>query len=397
MIRFLHQSLALSLTNLRSVHRRAWISLSMVCSVALVVVVLLGFLSMANGFRQTLDATGADDVGMVVSRAAIGEAMSSLSTRQTHLIEEAPGIERTESGQPIMSAELLVPVDAVSVDDGQAATLSLRGVGPQGLALRANVDIASGRMFEPGAAEIIVGQRLAGRYQDMDVGDTISFGRSEWTVVGHFTAGGSVFESEMMTDRGMVQTLFDRQNVVQSVRVKLTGPERFEEFRAYVEDELDMGLTAHTEKAFFAAQASDVSRIILFLGWPLAIVMAIGAAAGAMTTMYSSVSDRRVEIATVRAIGYSRGAAFMGTLVEAVALTVLGCAVGVAIAWLGLDGWSASTRGGANTQLAFELALSWPIVVNASIMALCVGFLGGGLPAFRATRVPLRSAMTGRS
>jgi putative ABC transport system permease protein len=201
----------------------------------------------------------------------------------------------------------------------------------------------------------------------------------------------------MMADSGVVQTMFDRQNEVQSIRAQLTDPAAFEQFRAYVEDELDMGLSAQTEKNYFAAQATNVSRIIVFLGWPLALVMAIGAAVGAMTTMYSSVSDRLTEIATVRAIGFSRGAAFVGTLVEAIVLTLVGCAVGIFVAKFGLEGFSASTRGGANTQLAFELVLSIPIVIQASVLALIVGLIGGGLPAFRATRIPLRSAMTGRS
>lgn len=395
---FLRQAIALSNANLRSIHRRLWISLSMVFSVALVVTVLLGFLSMSNGFRQTLDASGANDVAIVTSQEAFGEARSQLSTRQTHLISAAPGIAKDLGGQNLISEELLVPVDATRREGNKAATLSLRGVGPQALNLRPNLSITAGRMFHPGSPEIVVGQRLADTYKNMGVGDVITFGRSEWTVVGHFTANGSVFESEMMADRGVVQSLFNRQNVVQSVRAKLVAPDAFTNFHTYVEYELDMGLSARTEKEFFAAQASDVSNIILFIGWPLAVVMAIGAAVGAMTTMYSSVSDRLVEIATVRAIGFSRGAAFVATLIEAIVLTLVGCAIGVILAWAALDGWSASTRGGtADTQLAFELAISLPQVMQASLLALCVGLIGGGLPAFRASRAPLRSAMAGRS
>lgn len=397
MTRFLRQSVTLSHANIKSLPRRAWISLSMILSVALVVVVLLGFLSMANGFRKTLDATGAEDVVMITSRGSFGEAMSRLTTNQTHQIEEGPGLLRAASGDPVVSAELLVPVDALTVADGQTATLSLRGVGSNAMTLRENLTIVAGKMFTAGSDEIIVGQRLSTKYQNMQIGDTITFGRSEWTVVGHFSANGSVFESEMMADRGVVQTLFERQNEVQSIRAQLADVADFEVFRAYVEDELDMGLSARTEKEYFAAQATNVSRIIVFLGWPLALVMAIGAAVGAMTTMYSSVSDRLTEIVTVRAIGFSRTAAFVGTLFEAIVLTLVGCVIGVAIAKFGLEGFSASTRGGANTQLAFQLVLSVPIVVQATVLALCVGLVGGGLPAYRATRVPLRSALTGRS
>lgn len=396
MFGFIRQSLALSGANLRSLPRRAWISLSMVLSVTLVVLVLLGFLAMANGFRKTLSSTGSADVAMVLSRGAFSEALSRIGTQQAHLIEEAPGIARTAEGAPLISRELVVPVDAVAQDSGKNETLSLRGVTATGLALRPKLAISAGRMMTPGTDEIVVGARLAAKYNDLNLGDTISFGRSQWKVVGHFTAGGSVFESGLLADAGLVQAQFNRPNQIQSLRVRLKDPAAFAQFSAYVED-LDLGLLAQTEQAFYAAQASDISRIILFLGWPLAIVMAIGAAVGAMTTMYSSVSDRMVEIATVRALGFSRSAAFVATLVEALALTLIGCAIGVALAWIGLDGWSASTKSGANAQLAFQLALSWPQALSAVVLALGIGAIGGGLPALRATRVPLRAAMTGRA
>jgi len=397
MFGFFRQSLALSTANLRSLPRRAWISLSMVLSVTLVVLVLLGFLAMANGFRKTLSSTGADDVALVLSRGAFSEALSRIETGQAHQVEEAPGIARAADGSALISRELVVPVDALALDSGKSETLALRGIDKTGLTLRPGVQISAGRMMTPGTAEIVVGARLAERYRDLQVGDSIAFGRSQWTVVGHFTAGGSVFESEILADAGLLQAQFNRPNQIQSLRLQLTDAADFARFRAYVEDELDMGLVVQTEQAFYAAQASDISRIILFLGWPLAIVMAFGAAVGAMTTMYSSVSDRTIEIATVRALGFSRSAAFVATLVEALALTLIGCAIGVALAWIGLDGWSASTKGGANAQLAFQLALSWPQAVSAVVLALCIGAVGGGLPALRATRVPLRAAMTGRA
>ena len=275
MFGFIRQSLALSGANLRSLPRRAWISLSMVLSVTLVVLVLLGFLAMANGFRKTLSSTGSADVAMVLSRGAFSEALSRIGTQQAHLIEEAPGIARTAEGAPLISRELVVPVDAVAQDSGKNETLSLRGVTATGLTLRPKLAISAGRMMTPGTDEIVVGARLAAKYNDLNLGDTISFGRSQWKVVGHFTAGGSVFESELLADAGLVQAQFNRPNQIQSLRVRLEDPAAFAQFSAYVED-LDLGLLAQTEQAFYAAQASDISRIILFLGWPLAIVMAIG-------------------------------------------------------------------------------------------------------------------------
>ncbi|MBT9386246.1 ABC transporter permease [Pseudooceanicola sp. CBS1P-1] len=396
MTSFLRQTLALTRSNLRSLPRRTGIAASMVLSVALVVIVLLAFLSMAQGFRRTLQSTGAQDIAVVTSRGAFSESTSRLSTRQIHMLEAAPGLARKADGRALTSEELLVPVDAIRTSDGQTATLSMRGVAPGGMALHEGLTLSQGHMFTPGSAEIIVGDRLAGRYRDLGIGQHISFGHSTWTVVGHFSAGGSAFESEIMADAGTVQAMFDRPGDIQSMRAKLTSAAAFPAFRDYVETTLDMGLSARTEKDFFAAQAGNVSRIILFLGWPLAVIMAFGAAVGAMTTMLSSVSDRLTEIATVRALGYARGPVFLATLAESLMLTLVGCALGSALAWACLNGFGASTRGAGNTQLAFQLTFSGMIVGQAVVLALLIGVAGGGLPALRATRIPLRIAMSGR-
>ncbi|MGL6209422.1 MAG: ABC transporter permease [Paracoccaceae bacterium] len=393
---FFRQSRAMIKTNLSSIRRRLLVSLSMVLSVALVVIVLLGFLAMSNGFRQSLISAGAPDVGIVLSQGSLSELTSQLTPDQLRILGESPEIARDEDGTAIVSAEILVPVDVLRRDTGKPATLSLRGIGPHGLTVRSRVKLAEGRMFAPGSGEIIVGQRLAQDYDGLNIGDSISFGRSSWTVVGHFSADGSVFESEIMADAAVVQALFNRQNMFQSLRVKLSDPATLTAFADFANQPQLQGLTVTSEQQYFAAQSRTISQIILWLGWPLAITMAIGAGIGAMTTMYSSVSDRTVEIATVRAIGFSRSSAFVGTLTEAIALTLIGCAIGSVVAWLALDGLTASTRGADSTQIGFQLALSWGLVVKAVLLSLAVGVLGGGLPALRATRVPLRAAMSGR-
>lgn len=393
----LRQSIAVTNANIRSIGRRFWISLSLVFSVALVVMVLLGFLAMANGFNKSLDQAGSDDIALVLSPGARSELGSRIAPPAIHLLQEAPGIARDDKGNAFLSTELVVPVDVMDKAEQQPATLSLRGIGERGLAVRPSIRISEGRMFELGANELLVGKRLAQDYENLAVGDSINFGKSQWTVVGTFEAGGSVFESEMLADKSVVQTLFNRSNLTQSIRAKLENPQSLSTLEAFIEANPQMPITVRSEKSYFAAQSERVSQIILWLGWPLAMIMALGAVIGALTTMYSSVSDRTVEIATVRAIGFSRFSAFVGTWVEALVLTIIGCAVGTGLSILLLDGWAASTVGADNTQIAFTLSLSLPIILNAVGLALIIGAVGGGLPAFRATQVPLRLAMTGRS
>ncbi len=393
----LRQCVAVTNANLRSVRRRFWISFSLVLSVALVTMILLGFLAMANGFNKALTQVGAEDIAIVLSSGARSELGSRITPPHLHLLEEAPGIARDANGAAFTSPELIVPVDVIGKSDQLPAAVSLRGVGLRGVAVRPLVKLSEGRMFAQGANELIIGKRLAQDYEGLELGKTILFGKSEWKVVGFFDADGSVFESELLADAKVVQTLFNRPNLTQVLRVKLAGPDGFAQLASYIEANPRLPVTVRSERQYFANQSQRVSQIILWLGWPLALTMALGAIIGALTTMYSSVSDRLIEIATVRAIGFSRTSAFIGTWIEALLLTLIGCGVGTLAALLLLDGWAASTVGADNTQIAFELQLSLSMIINAVAVSLLVGAVGGGLPAFRATRVPLRLAMTGRS
>jgi putative ABC transport system permease protein len=389
----LHQSLAVSLANLKGLGRRFWISLSMVLSIALVVAVLLGFLAMANGFRQALEGAGSPDVAIVLGPGASSELASRIEPAQLHLMQGAPGLLPSVDGRALLSPELVVPVDVARRASSLPATVSLRGIGELGLAVRPGVTITEGRMLQKGTNEIVVGRRIASDYAGFGIGETVTFGTSKWLVIGVFAAKGSAFESEILADGRVVQTLFNRPNMIQSLRLRLTSADALQAVQAYSASQPQLGLTIASERRYFADQSARTSRLILLLGWPLALTMALGAAVGALNTMYSSVSDRTVEIATVRAIGFARTAAFFGTWFEALALTVAGTAIGTMLSYLILDGWTASTVGTDNTQIGFQLSLTIGQIAQAAGLAVLIGALGGGLPALRAARLPLRLAM----
>ncbi|EJK81290.1 ABC transporter permease [Rhizobium sp. AP16] len=390
------QSLALTLSNLKSLRRRIWISLSLIFSVAMVVTVLLGFLAMSNGFQTSLLQAGSKDIAIALGKGAGTELGSRIEPSQLHYLDGITGIAVDAAGASVLSPEMVVPVEVPEKTGELLSTLSLRGIGPFGLSVRPNVRITRGRMFNPGASEIVVGRRLSLDYKGLEIGEQLTFGTSKWTIVGIFDADGSVFESEMLADIGVVRTLFNRPNLIQSVRIKLTTPEALPALQSMAAATPQIGLTLRSEQDYFAGLAERTSKLILLLGWPLAITMAAGAVVGAMTTMFSSVSDRSTEIATVRAIGFSRRAAFAGTWIEAMALTCLGCLAGVGFSYLVLNGWTASTVSPDRTQIGFQLVLSLPLVIKAVWLSLIIGAIGGALPALAATRIPLRLAMSGR-
>ena len=390
----LQQVFAVTKINIKSARQRRWSSLSTILAIALVVVVLLAFLSMGNGFRRTLSGTGSDDIAIILRGGAQSEMNSVVLRDQVRLVEEGPGIARGSDGQPLVSPELYVTLAGIKRSSGTKANMPLRGIGPDGAAIRNGVKLIAGRMFNPGSNEVVVGKGIVSEFEGFALGSTIGSGTTQWTVVGMFETGGTAFESEIWADLPVVQSLFKRPNVVQTVRVRLQSPAALEELRSYLEKDPRLKLEAKSEKAYFADQASRTSDLIQKLGWPLAIAMAFGALAGALNTMYNSVAARAAEIATLRAIGFGGFSAFVGTLAESLLLAVLGGVVGAAATFLAFDGLTTSTLGTGFTQVVFSFQLTPHLVTQGLALALLVGLIGGVLPALRAARIPIVRALS---
>src|SRR6516165_8431383 len=321
------QVVAVTTINIKSIAQRLWLSMTTVLAIALVVMVLLAFLAMANGFQRTIAGSGAEDIAIVLRPGSQAEINSTVTREQVRLIEDGPGIARG--------------VDGIKRSSGTKANLPLRGIGEQGLVLRGGIVISSGRMFNRGANEVVVGKGLAREFEGLDVGSTVAFGTPRWTVVGLFEAAGSVFESEIWADLPVVQSLFDRNNFFQTVRARLADASTLDALKTYNDNDPRLKLDVKSEVAYFADQSSQTTDLIQKLGWPLAIAMAFGALAGALNTMYSSVAARAVEIATLRAIGFGGLPAFAGTLAESLALAAIGGAIGAVATYLIFDGITA--------------------------------------------------------
>lgn len=383
------QIIAVTGINLRSIPQRAGLSIATVLSIALVVAVLLGFLAMANGFRATLASSGAEDIAIVMRSGSMSEVNSVMAGLDQRLIEQSPGIVLDDQGLPMVSGEFYVIVDGTKRSSQTDANLPLRGVGPQAWALRDGFAMVEGRMFEEGMNELIVGEAILREFSGFEIGETVRLGTNEWVIVGTFSTGGSVFDSEIWTDIRVLQNLYQRGLSMQSVRVRLTSTEAIEDLRAYVESEPRLNVDIQTETEFFSGQAGGTTDFILYMGWPLTITMAIGALAGAWNTMYSSVDARIREIATLRAIGFGGFAAAIGTMIESLLLAGLGGLIGSVAIFLLLDGISASTLGSSFAQIVFSFEVTPMAILNGVALSLIVGFLGGLAPAIRAATIPL--------
>jgi len=380
--------------NILSLPRRLWMSLAAVFAVGVVVAVLLAFLAMAKGFERTLAGTGTDSVAIVTRVGSQSELNSVLSRDTVNSISTAPGIARNASDNTVYSAELFVIVDGIKRSSQTEVNIPMRGISLEGFELREQLTIVEGRAFVPGRNEIVVGQGVQREFDGFELGREIRFGKTTWEVVGVFSTGGSAFESELWADAPTVQSQFQRGSSFQTIRLRLENPGDVEPIREFVANDPKLNLDVETEAEYFAGQGRALNGIAIF-GWSISIVMGLGALAGALNTMYTSVAARARETATLRAIGFSNLSAFAGTLAESIVLSVIGGVVGALAAWLFFDGFSASTLGASFTQVVFTFELTPELFRNGIILALAIGFIGGFFPAWRSARVPVVTAFQG--
>jgi putative ABC transport system permease protein len=392
-MRTIRQILAVTWLNIRNVPQRLGASMVAVIGVAAVVLVFAAVLSMANGFERTMLAAGAEDTAIVMRSGSTSEMNSGLSQEQALIVANAPGVLR-DGDTPVASAELYVIVDIRKKSNNQEANVPLRGVQATAFQVRDNVEIAEGRMFEPGRNEFVVGRAAQQEFVGLDVGSTIRFGQTEWSVVGTFTAGGSVSESELWTDVRVLQDAYRRGNSYQSVRVRLEDKDGVEALDKLLSEDPRIDPDVLSEKAYYSAQAEPLSRFIRMVGYPLMILMSIGAVFGALNSMYSSVSARGKEIATLRALGFGPFAVMTSTIVESTLLAAAGGVLGGAAAYLLFNGFRVSTLNGASfSQVVFDFAVTGDLLLQGIFTALIIGVIGGFFPAIRAARLPVAKAL----
>ncbi len=389
----LSQIIAVTSVNLRSITQRLGSSAVAVIGIAGVVIVFLGVLSIGEGFQSAMAGVG-DPQNVIVMRAGSDTEMTSgLSGDQARLIMDAPGIARNERG-PIASPELFVIVGHPTKKDPSDANVPLRGVSSAALAVRPEVKIVEGRMFTEGTNEIVVGRAASRQFANLTVGSETKWGQNRWKVVGIFEDGGSASESEIWSDAKVLQPAYQRGNSYQSVYVRLPSVEGFQAFKDALTANPQLSVTAIREPEYFAAQSEVLHKIISTIGYLIAGLMGIGAVFGAVNTMYTAVASRTREIATLRALGFSSFPVVFSVLSEAVFLSVVGGLIGGIAAWLAFDGYQTSTMNFQSfSQVAFAFAVTPRLLGLALAYSVVMGLVGGMLPAVRAARLPVVTAL----
>jgi len=392
-MRFINQVFAVTMLNIRNLPKRIATSTVAIVGVLAVVLVFAAVLSMAKGFERTMIATGAEDVAIILRSGATSELTSGFSNEQTLIIGNMPGVLK-DGDNPVSSAELFVVVDITKRSNNKDANVPFRGIQDGAFDVRDGVELVEGRMFETGKNEMIVGRGVEQEFVGIGVGDTIRFGLVDWQVVGAFEAGGSSAESEIWTDVRVLQDSYRRGNSYQSVRVRLESPESIDALKEALEADPRVDVDVFSERDYYAAQAEGLSQFIRVLGYPITFLMAIGAVFGALNSMYSSVSSRGTEIATLRALGFGPFAVLVSTIIESTLLALMGGLLGGALAYVVFNGFRVSTfNGNSFSQVVFDFAVTPELLMQGIQVALIIGLIGGLLPAVRAARLPVAQAL----
>src|SRR6266478_1135440 len=379
--------------NFRSVIARWPSAVVAVLGIAGTVGVFVAMLSLARGFKATLVASGAADNAIVMRAGATSEMMSGIALEQVKILQDAPGVARGAGG-PLLTSEVVVVAPFPLLATGTDANVQVRGVSANVLTVRPTIKMAQGRMFQPGLSELVVGKNAAISYAGLTVGNTVDFGGGHWKVAGVFDAGGSAYASEVCCDARVLDVVYKRPtNVFQSVTVHLTSPDALQQFKDSVTADPRLNVDVSREIDYYAKQSTRMTRLITILGGLVAAIMAIGAVFGALNTMYSAVSERSREIATLRALGFGASSVVSSFVVEALLISFLGGVLGC-ISVLRLNGF---TTGAMNWQtfahMAFAFRITPGLLVTGVIFALLMGLLGGVPPAIRAARLPVATAL----
>src|SRR5262245_14014703 len=392
---WLNQILQITLINLRNVPSRLGTSLVVVVGIAGVVGVLVSVLAMGEGFRHTLASTGRPARVIMLRAGSDTEMSSGVARDQATLLGALPGVARDRSGRPLISSELAVMVERPRHGQTDSNYVPFRGVQPAAFAIRDEVRIVEGRPYERGVRQVIVGRKAARQFAGLDVGSRIAFRDSDWTVVGVFETGGDVHESEIWADAEVAMSAF-RRTGFQSITATLADPSDagLAAFKTSIARDRRLSISVLREPEYYAKQASILSKLIGVLGYSVATFMANGATFGALNCMYSAIASRQTEIATLRAIGFGGTPVVVSVMIEALALALVGGAVGGALAYVYCDGASLSTLNfNTFSQVAFNFRVTRGLVVQGLAGALVIGAAGGLLPAIRAARLPVTAAL----
>jgi ABC-type antimicrobial peptide transport system permease subunit len=362
---------------------------------ALVVFVFASILMLSAGLEKTLIETGSDDNVIITRRSANSEVQSGVERSQASIIETVPEISTGTLGDPLLAKELVVLISLPKRGSNKPANVVIRGIHSVSLQLRPQIRLIDGRMPRPGSSEIMAGSSIAKRFKGGGIGETLRFGMRDWTVVGVFDAGATGFSSEVWGDATQLMQAF-RRPVYSSITFRLRNADDFQTVKARLDADPRLTVDVRRETQYYRDQSEAMAKFLRILGMSLTLIFSIGAIIGAMITMYAAVANRVVEIGTLRALGFQSFSILAAFMMESLLLGLVGGIVGLFFASFMQLVTISTMNWQTFSELAFSFTLTADIVYKALLFSLIMGFIGGVIPAVRASRLKIVDALRER-
>ncbi len=378
--------------SLRNLWVRRTTSLATATGVALAVGVLVAVMALVDGLRRVFAATGDPAHVIVLRKGSDSELVSNLARTVYQDLRALPDLRRGLSGEPRASLELVTVVNLPRAGNPDGMNVTLRGLTPIGIEMREGLSLVSGRWFEPGKREVVVGLPVAKRFSGAALGSRIHLGRADWDVVGVMQAGDSASGSEIFADLNLLAADNNRLDVLSSALLEAADEASVPAMIDALNNDRRLNVTAQRERDYYAAQTSSGAPV-QYMGTLVAVIMAVGSAFAAMNTMFAAVARRSKEIGTLRVLGFSRRSILASFLIESALLSLAGGLLGLLLA-LPLNGLTAGI-GNLTTfsEVSFDFHIGPATALRALAFAVAIGVAGGLLPAVLASRKEILTAL----
>jgi len=376
----------LTVSAIGSIPQRLGTSAVTVISIATVMGVLVAMLALGQGLEVLVHSDVRDDQAVVVSRGADSPLQSSLPNTILAGIADKPYIKRDSAGRPEIFGAVFMFINEVNRQN-QRGTVSLYGITPLFPEINPGINIIEGRWFRPGLHELIVSNLMRQRFRGLDVRDEVKVRGTPWKIVGAYESSQRALENSVIGDADTLLAAFP-QSTFNAVNVILQSPSAFTAFKNAVTGDPTLMADVKTQADSNEAILKSRRQLLDFISYFLGGLMALGAACGALASLYASVDARKVEIATLRAIGFRGMPVVVSVLAEGVLLAIPAALLGAAIVWYLFNGHVVVAA-----QITFPMAVTPRLVLIALAWALSIAIIGGILPSIRAARVPVATAI----
>src|SRR5438874_7821910 len=377
--------------NIQNLKARNVSTLMSVFGIGIVIAVMLSMMEPYNGVLNATTTSGSKDAMMVMREGAQAEVSSWVTKDAYRIIRALPGIQKDSRGEPMLSPEIVIAFKIPKKDDPKGSNVIVRGVTQNAFTMRPYVKLFQGRMFRPATNEIIVARRIRDRFNNTNVGDTFKFGPQSWNVVGVFDAAGTAFASEIWADVDYLGQARKR-NGYSSLLIHPVDRAAFESITAAIKNDNRLKLQVKSESQYYVEQTNGLLGIVILVFIVTAFMVA-AAILATMNTMFTAVSSRKRELATMRAIGFKRRTILMAMVIESAFVALLGGVAGILLA-LPVN-WISTGTGNWYTfsEVAFNFRVDQVVALIGILLAVVSGVIGGLIPAVSAARLPIARAL----